>query len=83
MISTKIAPLRNAVRTTCHGWTCLVAISAASTIATSAVRPWATISTRRRSKRSTSTPAGNASTSIGMPRANETTPSQVGESVRS
>jgi hypothetical protein len=50
---------------------------------TSAVIAWAKISTFRRSSRSTSTPAGSASTSIGMPLAKETMPSQVGEPVRS
>ena len=83
MISTNRQPERNAVTATCHGWTRPVAISSARITAISAVSPWAVISTMRRSKRSTTTPATSARISIGRPRANETIPSQVGELVRS
>jgi len=58
-------------------------ISPVSTKAVRAVSAWATISILRRSERSTITPAGSASSSIGMPLANDTIPSQVGEPVRS
>ena len=82
-IATKKQLTTKVAATTCHGWTMPVAINPARIIATRAVRPWATIRIMRRSRRSTSTPAGSESTSIGMPPVNETIPSQVGESVRS
>jgi hypothetical protein len=83
MITTKKQPPTKAVAATCHGSTSPEAINPARMIATRAVSPWATMRAMRRSRRSTSTPAGSESTSIGMPPKNEVIPSQVGEPVRS